>query len=97
MSTLAGVQRAIKHGTIGGYVAHRRRGETACSSCRLAWRLYYRNRNGTVPRVILNSEKSAASYRAKRRKETRDAWNRANPDRPRKAKARPTAPIEEDS
>lgn len=89
--------KAIKHGTIGGYVAHHRRQDPPCSVCKLAWRLYYRARTGAPPRELQDSEKSAASYRAKRRKETRDAWNRANPDRPRKAKARSTAPIEEDS
>lgn len=34
--------RAHNHGTIGGYMRHRRRGEDACPECRAAWRLYYK-------------------------------------------------------
>lgn len=32
----------IRHATIGGYAAHKRRGETACVPCRNVWRDYYR-------------------------------------------------------
>lgn len=34
-------RQAIDHGTPRGYQAHRRRGETACTSCKIAWRRLY--------------------------------------------------------
>lgn len=34
----------IKHGTPGGYMQHRRRGETPCAHCKAAWNDYYKGR-----------------------------------------------------
>ncbi len=30
------------HGTVAGYLTHRRRKEDACPGCKAAWRTYYR-------------------------------------------------------
>lgn len=49
---MANVQRTIKHGTIGGYQAHKRRGEAACDLCSSAWRIYYRRKRKALPRFI---------------------------------------------
>lgn len=32
------------HGLISGYVSHKRRGEQACTLCKVAWAAYYRAR-----------------------------------------------------
>ena len=60
----------IRHGTPGGYMAHRRRGETPCSACKAGWRAYYQKRNGGKPRTInlRDRRRAAAEKREQDRK-----------------------------
>lgn len=50
--------KPINHGTYGGYVAHKRRGEDPCASCREGYRQYQRDKRA----------KDAARKRAAREK-----------------------------
>lgn len=45
--------KPCKHGTIGGYMCHRRRKEEPCSSCKRAWRQYYQKKRGATPRALI--------------------------------------------
>lgn len=44
--------KPCKHGSIGGYVCHRRRDEDACATCKRAWRMYYSKQRGTRPKAL---------------------------------------------
>lgn len=44
--------KPCKHGTPGGYMCHRRRGEEACATCKRAWRMYYQKLRGTKPKAL---------------------------------------------
>lgn len=55
MVGLAGKPRQIAHGTIGGYVTHRRRPEDACPACKQAWDQYYSARRHGIIDPLLAS------------------------------------------
>lgn len=54
----------IKHGTRGGYYAHRRRGERPCEECRAAINEYvkeYRERKGTSRNRLMEAARREAT------------------------------------
>jgi hypothetical protein len=55
----------ITHGTPGGYMAHRRRGEEACAACKKGWRAYYQKRNGGKPLAIKMRDRRRAAAEKK--------------------------------
>lgn len=67
---IGGAHRAlkpVKHGTVAGYLAERRRGLQTCRSCRRAWRIYYQRRNGWKPTELRHRERMKNRERKARR------------------------------
>ncbi len=65
---MSNMPRAIKHGTIGGYQAERRRGVPHCGSCLTAWRMYWQAYNGSLPRRVFLRKKAEEKRTAALRK-----------------------------
>lgn len=74
---MSGTLKPIKHGTIGGYMAHRRREQAACASCTSAWRMYYQNRNGALPRGARARQRAEEKHEQERIERRREQTRRA--------------------
>lgn len=62
---MARTRKPCPHGLPAGYLCHKRRGETACSACLLAWRVYYQKRTGALP-AFLRREKVEKARKMRR-------------------------------
>ena len=93
---MVGKRQPVKHGTIGGYVTHKRRGQEACGACRQAWRMYYQRRNDGLPKFVRVARTKEDKLKARLAAERREHEMRLNRERQARFQAKRRASGAED-